>query len=75
MLLLQYGSMAAWIVPEGIHPTNLEVKEQKEHKYAAIHIERPFDNPFVPNRYFFRSGHVPFHNAACYFFAGISGGL
>ena len=42
-----HGYTAAWIVPEGIHPTGLEVKEQKEHKYAAIHIERPFDNPFV----------------------------
>lgn len=42
-----HGYTAAWIVPEGIEPAGLEVKEQKEHKYVAIHIERPFDNPFV----------------------------
>lgn len=42
-----HGYTAAWIVPEGIKPAGLEVKEQKDHKYVAIHIERPFDNPFV----------------------------
>lgn len=42
-----HGYTAAWIVPEGIIPRNLEVKEQPAHRYAAIHIERPFDNPFV----------------------------
>ena len=42
-----HGYTAAWIVPEGINPKDLEVKEQSTHKYAAIHIERPFDNPFV----------------------------
>ena len=42
-----HGYTAAWIVPEGIMPEGLEVKEQKAHKYAAIHIDRPFDNPFV----------------------------
>ena len=25
----------------------MEIKEQTEHKYVAIHIDRPFDNPFV----------------------------
>ena len=36
------------LIPEG-----LEVKEQSAHKYAAIHIERPFDNPFatIPGAY------------------------
>ena len=31
----------------------LEVKEQAGHRYAAIHIERPFDNPFctIPGAY------------------------
>ena len=38
---------AAWILPEGIHPEGMEIVEQSSHKYAAIHIERPFDNPFV----------------------------
>ncbi|MBQ6659813.1 MAG: hypothetical protein IJM57_00115 [Lachnospiraceae bacterium] len=27
--------------------TQVRVKEQAAHKYAAIHIDRPFDNPFV----------------------------
>lgn len=42
-----HGYTAAWILPEGLIPEGLEVKEQKKHKYVAIHIERPFDNPFV----------------------------
>lgn len=42
-----HGYTAAWIVPEGINPEGLEIKEQPKHRYAAIHIERPFDNPFV----------------------------
>ena len=42
-----HGYTAAWILPEGIDPKKLDVKEQKAHKYAAIHIERPFDDPFV----------------------------
>lgn len=48
-----HGYAAAWILPEGLTPPNLEVFEQKAQKYAAIHIERPFDNPFVviPNAY------------------------
>ena len=46
-LSLCYGYTAAWILPEGITPKELEIKEQTEHKYVAIHIDRPFDNPFV----------------------------
>ncbi len=48
-----HGYAAAWVLPEGLTPPNLEVFEQKAQKYAAIHIERPFDNPFVviPNAY------------------------
>lgn len=42
-----HGYTAAWVVPEGIHPEGLKIKEQKGHKYVAIHIEHPFDNPFV----------------------------
>ena len=42
-----HGYTAAWILPEGITPKELEIKEQTEHKYVAIHIDRPFDNPFV----------------------------
>lgn len=42
-----HGYTAAWILPQGTDPEGLTVKEQKAHKYAAIHIDRPFDNPFV----------------------------
>ena len=42
-----HGYTAAWILPDGLTPEGLEVKEQPAHRYAAIHIERPFDNPFV----------------------------
>ena len=42
-----HGYTAAWIVPEHIRPESLPLKEQKAHLYAAIHIERPFDDPFV----------------------------
>ena len=42
-----HGYTAAWIVPEGINPQGLDIKEQPKHKYVAIHIDRPFDNPFV----------------------------
>ena len=42
-----HGYTAAWILPEGITPKELEIKEQAEQKYVAIHIDRPFDNPFV----------------------------
>lgn len=48
-----HGYEAAWILPEGVTPPNVEVHEQAAHKYAAIHIESPFENPFVtiPNGY------------------------
>ena len=48
-----HGYTAAWILPENITPNGLEVKEQKTQKYAAVHIESPFENPFViiPNGY------------------------
>ncbi len=48
-----HGYTAAWILPEGFSPAGFEVCEQKAHKYAAIHIESPFENPFViiPNAY------------------------
>lgn len=48
-----HGYAAAWILPEGLTLPNLEIHEQKAHKYAAIHIESPFSNPFVtiPNAY------------------------
>lgn len=42
-----HGYTAAWIVPEGIDTEGLPVREQRKHRYAAIHIDRPFDNPFV----------------------------
>ena len=42
-----HGYTAAWILPQNMNPEGLEIKEQKAHKYAAIHIERPFENPFV----------------------------
>lgn len=42
-----HGYTAAWILPDGLIPEGPEVKEQPAHSYAAIHIERPFDNPFV----------------------------
>ncbi len=48
-----HGYTAAWILPEGINPEGCEICEQQAHKYAAIHIEKPFENPFViiPNGY------------------------
>ena len=42
-----HGYTAAWILPEGVTPEGLEIKEQSDHRYVAIHIDRPFDNPFV----------------------------
>lgn len=48
-----HGYTAAWILPDGLVPEGLEVKEQPAHRYAAIHIERPYDNPFatIPGAY------------------------
>ena len=40
-----HGYTAAWILPEGMNPESLDLKEQAAHRYAAIHIEQPFDNP------------------------------
>ena len=42
-----HGYTAAWILPEGIGKDLPDVREQPKHRYAAIHIDRPFDNPFV----------------------------
>ena len=42
-----HGYTAAWIIPDGISAEGLTVREQPKHKYAAIHIDRPYDNPFV----------------------------
>lgn len=42
-----HGYTAAWIIPEGIDPKGLQVKKQNAHLYAAIHIDRPMDDPFV----------------------------
>lgn len=48
-----HGYAAAWILPEGITPKGMEILEQPAQRYAAIHMERPFENPFVtiPNAY------------------------
>jgi len=42
-----HGYEAAWILPDGITPEGWPVFTQNAHKYAAIHIARPFDDPFV----------------------------
>ncbi len=42
-----HGYTAAWILPENLSPGGLEIREQAAHRYAAIHIDKPFDNPFV----------------------------
>ncbi|MGN0730909.1 MAG: helix-turn-helix transcriptional regulator [Treponema sp.] len=50
-----HGYTAALILPEGfeIKNSNLKVYQQEEHNYAAIHIERPFEDPFstIPGAY------------------------
>ena len=48
-----HGYTAAWVLPDGLAPEGLEVRQQPTHRYAAIHIERPFDNPFatIPGAY------------------------
>ncbi len=48
-----HGYTAAWILPADFSPVGFDVKEQKAQSYAAVHIERPFDNPFItiPNGY------------------------
>ena len=42
-----HGYTAALILPDGIAPAGLKIKKQPAHKYVAIHIDRPFVNPFV----------------------------
>ena len=48
-----HGYTAAWVLPDGLTPEGLEIREQAAHQYAAIHIKRPFDNPFstIPGAY------------------------
>lgn len=42
-----HGYTAAWVLPVGIQLEGGEIKVQPKHRYAAIHVERPFENPFV----------------------------
>ncbi len=42
-----HGYEAAWILPEGIAPEGQTVFSQAAHRYAAIHIDKPFEDPFV----------------------------
>ena len=42
-----HGYTAALILPEDVKIDGVDIKEQHAHKYVAIHIDRPFDNPFV----------------------------
>ena len=42
-----HGYTAALVLPEDVSLEGYEIKEQATHKYVAIHIERPFENPFV----------------------------
>ena len=42
-----HGYTAALILPEGVSPERMNIREQPDHKYVAIHIDRPYDNPFV----------------------------
>ena len=42
-----HGYTAALILPEGVSPEGMNIREQSAHKYAAIHIDRPYDDPFV----------------------------
>lgn len=42
-----HGYTAAWVLPVGIQPEGLEIKVQPKHRYAAVHVEKPFENPFV----------------------------
>lgn len=58
-----HGYEAAWILPCGaapagiaLHPQEvygIEIHEQAAHRYAALHIETPFESPFttIPNAY------------------------
>ena len=42
-----HGYTAALILPDEVKPDEVEIRKQSAHKYVAIHIERPYDNPFV----------------------------
>lgn len=42
-----HGYVAAWILPDGLLPEDCGICRQEAHRYAAVHIERPFDTPFV----------------------------
>ena len=42
-----HGYTAALVLPDDVKTVGYQIKEQSAHKYVAIHIERPFDNPFV----------------------------
>ena len=42
-----HGYTAALILPEGVSPEGMNIREQSDHKYVAIHIDRPYDDPFV----------------------------
>ncbi len=42
-----HGYTAALVLADDVKPEGYQMKEQSDHKYAAIHIEKPFDNPFV----------------------------
>ena len=42
-----HGYEAAWVLPDGVTPEGMEIWTQEAHRYAAIHIEKPFEDPFV----------------------------
>ena len=42
-----HGYTAALILPDGVTPEGYEIKKQETYKYAVIHIDKPFENPFV----------------------------
>lgn len=48
-----HGYTAMWVLPDGMEPKGLEIRSQPKHKYAAIHIEQPFVDPFatIPGAY------------------------
>lgn len=35
------------ILHDGVVPSGIEIHEQAAHRYAAIHVEKPFENLFV----------------------------
>ncbi len=48
-----HGYTAALILPDGVNPDGYKIKEQAAQKYVAIHVDRPFENPFgtIPGAY------------------------